>query len=104
MVPVVAALLAPDDDQGNGDDTVGQRLRKRRRAKRMTLKEVSRAAGLSESYISHLERGRLRGSIASLQKIANALGMTVGDLFSEASSQPIEVVRIQENAGYAIGT
>jgi mannose-6-phosphate isomerase-like protein (cupin superfamily) len=37
---------------------------------------------VSESFLSQLERGRTSASVASLQRIAAALGIEVSDLFS----------------------
>lgn len=72
---------------------VGERLRKTRLRRRMTLRQVAEKVGLTESYISQLERGRVNGSIASLQRIAAALGTTMAELFEPADSSPVRVVR-----------
>ena len=72
---------------------VGERLRKTRLHRRMTLRQVADRAGLTQSYISQLERGRVNGSIGSLQRIATALGTTMAELFEPADSSPIRVVR-----------
>lgn len=39
-------------------------------------------AGVSESFVSQLERGRTNASVASLQRITAALGIEVSDLFA----------------------
>jgi transcriptional regulator with XRE-family HTH domain len=72
---------------------VGERLRKTRLRRRMTLRQVAERAGLTQSYISQLERGRVNGSIGSLQRIAAALGTTMAELFEPADSSPVRVVR-----------
>jgi transcriptional regulator with XRE-family HTH domain len=72
---------------------VGERLRKTRLRRRMTLRQVAERAGLTQSYISQLERGRVNGSIGSLQRIAAALGTTMAELFEQADSSPVRVVR-----------
>jgi len=61
---------------------LGERLRAIRLLRRRTLREVAEAAGVSESFISQLERGRSNPSVASLQRIAAALGMEVSDLLA----------------------
>jgi transcriptional regulator with XRE-family HTH domain len=61
---------------------VGERLRAIRRLRRRTLKEVAAGAGLSESFLSQVERGRTDVTIASLQRIAGALGVEVSDVFA----------------------
>ncbi len=60
---------------------VGERLRAIRHLRRRTLKEVAASAGISESFLSQVERGRANASLASLQRIAAALGISVADLF-----------------------
>jgi len=61
---------------------LGERLRAIRLLRRKTLKEVAEAAGVSESFVSQLERGRSNPSVVSLQRIAAALGIEVSDLFA----------------------
>jgi transcriptional regulator with XRE-family HTH domain len=61
---------------------VGERLRTIRQLRRRTLKEVAEQAGLSESFLSQVERGRTSVSISSLQRIASALGIEVSDVFA----------------------
>ena len=60
---------------------VGGRLRAIRHLRRATLKAVAERAGLSESFLSQIERGKASASVASLTRIAAALGVTVADLF-----------------------
>ena len=65
-----------------GGVDVGEQLRSIRRLRHRTLKEVADRAGLSESFLSQVERGRTSASISSLQRIASALGVEVSDVFS----------------------
>lgn len=60
---------------------VGERLRTLRRFRRYTLQTVAARSGLSESFLSQVERGRSNASIASLKRIADALGVSMADLF-----------------------
>jgi transcriptional regulator with XRE-family HTH domain len=66
------------------DDPIdlGERLRAIRLLRRRTLKDIAVAAGVSESFLSQLERGRSNASVASLQRLAAALGIEVSDLFA----------------------
>ena len=57
---------------------VGERLRTLRRFRRCTLQTVAARSGLSESFLSQVERGRSNASIASLRRIADALGVFPG--------------------------
>jgi transcriptional regulator with XRE-family HTH domain len=66
----------------SGTVDLGERLRAIRLLRRRTLKDVALAAGVSESFLSQLERGRTSASVASLQRLAAALGIEVSDLFA----------------------
>lgn len=66
---------------------VGERLRAIRHLRRATLKNVAERAELSESFLSQVERGKASASIASLTRIAAALGVNVADLFEPHSSR-----------------
>ena len=70
------------DGDGAVHVELGERLRAIRQLRRKTLKEVATAAGISESFLSQLERGRTNATIATLQRLATALGIEVSDLFS----------------------
>src|SRR5258705_13910757 len=67
---------------GNGPVDLGERLRAIRLLRRRTLKDIAAAAGVSESFVSQLERGRSSASVATLQRLAAALGIEVSDLFA----------------------
>lgn len=62
-------------------EAVGPRLRVVRHQQGRTIREVAEQAHVSESFLSQVERGRTGVSILSLQRIAHALGVNVGDLF-----------------------
>src|SRR5437016_14487100 len=59
---------------------VGERLRELRRFRRCTLRTISTRSGLSESFLSQVERGRSSASIESLRRVAEALGVSMADL------------------------
>jgi transcriptional regulator with XRE-family HTH domain len=73
---------AIEANAGNGPIDLGERLRAIRLLRRRTLKDVADAAGVSESFVSQLERGRSSASVATLQRLAAALGIEVSDLFA----------------------
>jgi transcriptional regulator with XRE-family HTH domain len=79
---------AVDDGNGAVHVELGERIRAIRQLRRRTLKEIATAAGISESFLSQLERGRTNATIATLQRLATALGIEVSDLFSTGSSRP----------------
>ena len=82
---------------------VGERLRDIRRLRRATLKTIADRAGVSESFLSQVERGRASASIASLQRIAGALGVSVADLFEPGGPPRPRVLRRDERPSLAFG-
>jgi transcriptional regulator with XRE-family HTH domain len=82
---------------------VGERLRDLRRLRRATLKTIADRAGVSESFLSQVERGRASASIASLRRIANALGVSVADLFEPEGPPRPRVLRKDERPSLAFG-
>src|SRR5919205_3570676 len=78
------------------DVDVGERLRALRRFRRCTLRTIAARSGLSESFLSQVERGRSSASIASLRRIAEALGVTIADLFEPDGVPGPRVLRRDE--------
>jgi transcriptional regulator with XRE-family HTH domain len=55
---------------------LGERVRKRRKALGLTAKSLAKAAGVSTSYISQVERGHQEDpSLPALRRLADALSM-----------------------------
>jgi transcriptional regulator with XRE-family HTH domain len=82
---------------------VGERLRAIRQWRRCTLRTVAERSGLSESFLSQVERGRSSASIGSLRRIAEALGVTVADLFEPSGPPRPRVLRRDERPALAFG-
>ena len=82
---------------------VGERLRDIRRLRRATLRTIADRAGVSESFLSQVERGRASASIASLRRIAGALGVTVADLFEPSGLPRPRVLRREDRPALAFG-
>jgi transcriptional regulator with XRE-family HTH domain len=82
---------------------VGERLRAIRRLRRATLRAVADRAGVSESFLSQVERGKASASIASLRRIAGALGVSVADLFEPSGPPRPRVLRRDERPSLAFG-
>jgi transcriptional regulator with XRE-family HTH domain len=80
----------------NGTPELGERLRAIRVLRRLTLREVADAAGVSESFVSQLERGRSNASVATLQRLAAALGIEISDLFAGEREAGPRVLRREE--------
>lgn len=59
--------------------TLGENLKKLRKAKKMTQKELAQKSGVKQSVISDLETGNAK-STGSILELANALGVTAEEL------------------------
>lgn len=59
---------------------VGERLRARRRARNLSLRELASRLGVSPSLISQIERGQARPSVSTLFAIATELDASVDEL------------------------
>lgn len=79
--------------------TLGEEIRKLRKARSKTLAEIAAATGRSISFISQLERGNADIPISDLKRIALTLGVPLNWFFS-SEAQPAEevgrVVRVGE--------
>jgi transcriptional regulator with XRE-family HTH domain len=60
---------------------VGRRLRDLRHAQHLSLVQLARQAGLSQGYLSQVERDRATPSTAALSKLAEALSVPVAHFF-----------------------
>ena len=60
---------------------VGRRLRERRTAAGLTLKQVANRSGLSVSLISQIELGKSAASMSTLHKLATALQVRMNYFF-----------------------
>jgi transcriptional regulator with XRE-family HTH domain len=62
---------------------LGPRIRALRQARGFTLRELAERAGVTESFLSQVEREVTSPSIASVQRIAGALDLAIAELFVE---------------------
>ncbi len=63
---------------------IGENLRKIRESKSLGVNQLSRMSGINASYISNLENNKRKNpSIETLQKIADALEVSVDDFFKD---------------------
>jgi transcriptional regulator with XRE-family HTH domain len=85
------------------DVDVGERLRGLRRSRRATLRTVAERSGLSESFLSQVERGRSSASIESLRRVADALGVSMADLFEPGGLPGPRVLRRDERPSLSFG-
>ena len=66
----------------NARALVGERIRVLRKEKSWSQEDLGEKADLHYTYIGAVERGEKNASIDTLDKIATALGIDIGDLFA----------------------
>ncbi|HXY26209.1 MAG TPA: cupin domain-containing protein [Candidatus Acidoferrum sp.] len=66
----------------------GQRFRRLRTRRGLSLAQVAKATGVSVGFLSALERGQMRSSIATLRRIARFYRTNILSLFETAGDNP----------------
>jgi transcriptional regulator with XRE-family HTH domain len=77
----------------NAPPEVGAALQRLRLARGLTLEDLSRIAGVSKSMLSQIEREKANPTIAITWRLANALGVAIGELLSDAEKN-VEMIRV----------
>jgi len=66
----------------------GQRFRRLRAKRGLSLAQVAKATGVSVGFLSALERGQMRSSVATLRRIARFYRTNILSLFETAGDNP----------------
>lgn len=77
----------------NSPPEVGATLQRLRLARGLTLEDLSRIAGVSKSMLSQIEREKANPTIAITWRLANALGVQIGELL-ENDIRDVETIRV----------
>jgi transcriptional regulator with XRE-family HTH domain len=88
MLPNRGGAVGGGGTRGGGvreGGSLAEKLHAARRRRGLSLREASGLAGLSVSHLSAIERGTRNISLAGLQRLAVALGISVSDLFGSSS-------------------
>ena len=72
---------------------VGERIRQLRLGLGMSVRTLATKTGFSPSLISQVEHSQVTPSIGSLERIALALGVSLGGFFAEPDRSPVVLVR-----------
>jgi transcriptional regulator with XRE-family HTH domain len=82
------------------DRELGQAIRTMRQVQGLTLVQLAERSGLSNPFLSQVERSKAQPSMQSLQRIASALGTTLAMLTASAQSSssdsPVSIVRADD--------
>ncbi len=83
-------------------DPLGERLRLRRKALKLTLQEVADQAGFSVGFISQIERGITVPSLVSLISVCRVLKVEIGSFFKQPKNDA-PVTRREGRPVYGLG-
>jgi transcriptional regulator with XRE-family HTH domain len=84
------------------EETLGNSLRVLRDQQGMSLRALAERTDFSASFLSQIENGQCSPSISSMEKIANALGVTLGQFFLSANQQVVNIVRASDRTHLAL--
>jgi transcriptional regulator with XRE-family HTH domain len=68
---------------------IGRRLRAAREAQRLTLAQLAVNSGLTKGFLSKVERDQATPSVASLLRLCDALGLSIGELFDDSGDHDL---------------
>jgi transcriptional regulator with XRE-family HTH domain len=71
---------------------VGEKIQRLRNERKLTLEDLSRAAGVSKSMLSEIERDKANPTIAVAWRLTNALGISLDQLLAQ-QKEP-EAIRV----------
>lgn len=89
--------------QSVGTESIGRKVRELRTQRGLSVRTLAARAGFSPSFISQMESDTVSPSIASLEKVAEELGVSLGQFFSSIEAAPREVVRKEERPEHESG-
>jgi len=61
-------------------EQLGKNMKRIRAKKKMSQGDIARALEVDRGYISNIENGKKNPTIATIQKLANALGVSANEL------------------------
>ncbi len=82
-----------NNDADPASEALCNRVTELRKKKSLTLEQLANASGVSRSMLSQIERGQANPTLAVTYRIAQAFGISIGELVDQPwSSANIEVV------------
>ncbi|GAA2048065.1 helix-turn-helix transcriptional regulator [Streptomyces cheonanensis] len=79
--------------------SLGEFLREQRRQAKLSLRQLADMAGVSNPYLSQIERGLRKPSAEILQQIAKGLRISAETLYVQAGILDAEAVKEEPGAG-----
>lgn len=76
---------------------IGKKIRELRKAKKVTLVELSQITGVAQATLSRIETGIMRGTVESHEKIARSLGLTLAEFYGSLDDRVDKVIHLEES-------
>jgi transcriptional regulator with XRE-family HTH domain len=101
--------LVESEDAGRGspepqpEHRIGRRLRKMRTQLGLTVRQTAERTGLSPSYVSSVETGSARPSVAGLLKLSQAYGANILSFYGVSPEPRRRLVRAGDAEAIAMG-
>lgn len=96
MTNKVNISTGPGSDVQTVSEAVSRRLKRERQDQRLSLDELSRRSGVSKGMVVEIEKCTANPSIATLCKIAAALGLSVADVVNVADTPAAHLIKSQD--------
>ena len=74
-------------------EKMGARIARIRRERGMSQENLAESSGITPTNLSHIERGKTKGSIETIVAIANALGVTPNDFLCDSLRSDVPELR-----------
>jgi transcriptional regulator with XRE-family HTH domain len=71
---------------------IGEKINQLRVARKITLMELAEKSGVAQATLSRIENGRMTGTVESHGRIAEALGVTLPELYADINILEKEIV------------
>ena len=81
---------------------IGNRIRNVRKDKDITLIELSKLTGVAQATLSRIETGDMLGTVDCHQRVANALGMSLSELYEGVDERASKTHHAKKSDGQII--
>ncbi len=95
---LIELLSMSEKPSGWSSARLGRQIRSLRTARGLSVSELARRSGVSQSFLSQFESGQTDISVGRLVRLAQSLDVDVGDLLDQRSRSGERVVRVSEQA------
>lgn len=75
---------------------LGQRIRQLRKEKGLTLVEIANRTGVAQATLSRIETGTMMGTVESHEKISEALGVGLSELYTGVDRRYEEIAHLHK--------